>query len=80
MSRVRQRARLSRGVEEAPAAGEPLLISVPEAARLLGLGRTKLYELIATGEIEVVRIGRAARVPVASLRDFVDGCRTRHVG
>ena len=33
----------------------PLLIRVEEAARLLGLGRTKTYELIATGQLRAVR-------------------------
>lgn len=58
---------------------EPLLLSVVDAARVLGVGRTKLYELIAAGDIEVVRIGRAVRVPIAALREFVDHCRTSRV-
>ncbi|MEY2422457.1 MAG: hypothetical protein QOI95_2524 [Acidimicrobiaceae bacterium] len=40
---------------------ERLLLTVVEAATMLGVGRTKAYELIAGGELQVVHIGRAAR-------------------
>lgn len=53
----------------------PLLLRVHEAARLLGIGRTKAYELIAAGQLEVVRVGRCARVPAAAVTDYVDGLR-----
>lgn len=49
----------------------PLLLSVPEVAKVLRLGRTKVYELIATEGLPVVRFGRATRVPVASLQRWV---------
>jgi excisionase family DNA binding protein len=54
---------------------DPLLLDVREAARALGIGRSTLYELIAAGELEVVHIGRSARVPLAALHEFVDRCR-----
>jgi excisionase family DNA binding protein len=57
---------------------EPLLLEVRDAAQVLGIGRSTLYELIAAGEIEVVHIGRSARVPVVALQAFVD--RRRAVG
>ena len=50
----------------------PLLLSVPEVAKALGLGRTKVYELIATEGLPVVRFGRAVRVSVASLQQWID--------
>lgn len=49
-----------------------MLLTIPEAASVLALGRTTLYELIAAGELEVVHVGRAARVPVDALRQFVE--------
>lgn len=55
---------------------EALLLPIPEAARRLGLGRSKLYELIACGDIETVRIGRAVRVPVVALVEYVDRLRS----
>jgi len=51
---------------------ETLLLRPTEAAKQLSVGRTTLYELIAAGEIPVVRIGRAVRVPTAALRAWVD--------
>lgn len=50
---------------------EPLLLDVQEAARMVGIGRSKLYELIRKGHIPVVHIGRSVRVPVSALREFV---------
>ena len=50
----------------------PLLVTVPEAAELLGIGRSKLYELILDGTITTVSIGRARRIPVAALHDYVN--------
>jgi excisionase family DNA binding protein len=52
---------------------ERLLLTVVEAAAMLGVGRTKAYELIAAGELQVVHIGRAARVPLVAVRRYVDG-------
>jgi prophage regulatory protein len=40
----------------------PQWISLAEVQRVLGLGRTKTYELVATGEIPAVKIGRVLRV------------------
>ncbi|MGH9023716.1 MAG: helix-turn-helix domain-containing protein [Acidimicrobiia bacterium] len=51
--------------------------SIEEAARALGLGRSKIYELIAAGELETVHIGRAARVPVDALEVFITRLRQR---
>jgi excisionase family DNA binding protein len=51
---------------------EPLLLTVAEAGRLLSVGRTTVYELIAQGELRTVHIGRACRVPVAAVSDYVE--------
>jgi len=51
----------------------PLLVTVDEAGRLCAVGRSKMYELIARGEVPSVTIGRARRVPLAQLRDWIDG-------
>jgi excisionase family DNA binding protein len=48
-----------------------LLLTVEEAAEVLSLGRTKVYELIAAGEIPTVKIGRARRVSAKALTVFV---------
>ena len=50
---------------------QPLSVRVPQAATMLGIGRSKLYQCIAAGEIEVVKVGRATLIPVASLHAFL---------
>jgi excisionase family DNA binding protein len=51
---------------------DKILLRIEEAADVLSLGRSKTYELIQAGEIPVVKIGRATRVPATALRAFVD--------
>lgn len=48
-----------------------LLLEVEEAARVLGIKRSKLYELIGSGELVTVKLGRCRRVPVAALEAYV---------
>lgn len=47
---------------------EPHFTSIPEAAEVLGIGRSKTYELIGEGKLETVRIGRRRLVTVASIK------------
>jgi excisionase family DNA binding protein len=49
-----------------------LLVTPEEAARRLSVGRTTIYELMASGELQSVNIGRCRRVPVSSLSSFVN--------
>ena len=52
--------------------GLPVLLLRPEdAARALGVGRTKVYELMRSGALRSVRVGGLRRVPVAALNEFV---------
>lgn len=47
---------------------QPVLIRLDEAARLLGLGRSKTFEMAARGELPgVVRFGRSVRIHRAAL-------------
>jgi hypothetical protein len=46
---------------------ERLLLKVHEAAAMLGIGRTKAYELIGRGDLQVVHIDGAARVPLVAI-------------
>lgn len=50
----------------------PLLISVAEAAKRVGLGRTTVYQLIDAGKFPHKRIGRALRVPVKALEQWAE--------
>ena len=54
---------------------ERLLLTVVEAAHRLGIGRTLMYELLSSGQIESVHVGRLHKVPVAALSTFVERCR-----
>lgn len=55
---------------------EPLTVRVREACRITGIGRSKLYELIASGEIETIKVGSMTLIPMPSLRRFLDAVRT----
>ena len=57
-----------------PNSGLPRLLLTPEeAAHVLGIGRTKLYQLLAHGFVPSVRIGGSRRISTAALDDFVRG-------
>ena len=51
---------------------EKLLMKPSEVAECLGLGRTKTYELIASGQLSTVRIGGVLRVPANSVRRWIE--------
>lgn len=50
---------------------EKLLLKPQEAAEVLSIGRSKVYELIGTGELASVRIGASRRIPADALVEFV---------
>ncbi len=75
---VRTRDGLGAEVDEASVVTVPrLLLTIPQAAEALAVGRSTVYELIAGGALEVVHIGRCARVPVDAVHAFVEGKRAR---
>jgi excisionase family DNA binding protein len=50
---------------------DKMLLKPEEAARVLSLGRSTVYLLIASGELASVQIGRARRVPAQAISDYV---------
>ncbi len=60
-----------------PLCSEPISVRLPEAVRLTGLSRSRLYELIGAGEIEVAKVGASTLVLVASLRAYIERHRKR---
>ena len=50
---------------------EKLLLRPVEAAEAIGISRSKIYELLASGELPSVRIGASVRVPVEALRAWI---------
>jgi excisionase family DNA binding protein len=49
-----------------------LLLRPAEVADVLGVGRSKVYGLLATGELPSVRVGHSVRVPAAALHRWVE--------
>ena len=57
---------------------EPLLLKPIEAADVLRVGRSKIYELIAEGAIPTVQVGKRTRIPLEALRAWIrDGMTHR---
>ena len=48
-----------------------LLLRAGDVSRLLGVGRSTVYELIARGELPAIRIGRLVRVPRPALEEWI---------
>lgn len=49
-----------------------LLLRPIEAAEAIGVGRSKVYELLASGELPSIRVGASVRVPVDALRAWIE--------
>ncbi|MES9606174.1 excisionase family DNA-binding protein [Actinomadura sp. NPDC000929] len=62
---------------EFPTANDTDLLTVEEAAKRLRIGRTKMYALIASGEVESVTIGTLRRVPPECLTVYVSALMRR---
>ncbi|MGQ0631581.1 MAG: excisionase family DNA-binding protein [Sporichthyaceae bacterium] len=60
---------LPRPAPESPV--DRMLLTVEEAAAALGVGRSLMFELIAAGDVETVRVGRLRRVRPEDLRAYV---------
>ena len=59
---------------------EKLLLTPEEAAKLLSIGRSKVYELIGDGRLASVRIDASRRVPVSALLEFIERLQRRQGG
>jgi excisionase family DNA binding protein len=57
--------------------GERLVYSVAEAGELLGISRAFAYELVARGELPVIRLGRRRLVPKVALVALIEGGQKR---
>jgi excisionase family DNA binding protein len=56
--------------DSSPPTTTPIFVSPKEAARLLSLSRSRVYELMDAGAIESTRIGTRRVIPVSSLHAF----------
>lgn len=55
-----------------PFAGLPLLIPVPQAAKLLGISRAAVYRLASSGDLPIKHLGRRVYIVTARLREFIE--------
>lgn len=50
----------------------PMVFSVPELARILQIGRNSAYELVKSGQIRSIHIGKNIRIPKQALLDYLN--------
>lgn len=50
----------------------PVLYKVEQAAEMLSLGRSTVFDLIRTGELRSVQIGASRRIPASAITEYVD--------
>lgn len=55
----------------------PLVLKVEELMSILSIGRNTAYELVRSGQISSIRIGRIYRIPRASLEEYLQKCRNK---
>lgn len=60
------------------AKAEPLAYRINDAARVAGLGRTKIYQLIADGRLQAIRVGGRRLIPAWSLRSLIGAQELSH--
>lgn len=69
-------------------APRPITVRIKDACKMTGIGRSKLYLLIAEGKIETIKIGSMTLIPVSSLEALLETnrpeskarCRARTIG
>ncbi len=50
------------------------LLRPEQVAEVLDVSRNKVYELMAAGQLRSLKIGRARRVTIVALQDFIANC------
>lgn len=66
------------GTDRHGATAEPPLIRVEDAARMIGVGRTRMFELVWSNDVPSVRIGRSVRIPRGDARPQPDQPDNEH--
>lgn len=52
---------------------KPITVRILDACHMTGIGRSKLYELIESGDIAIIKVGRITLIRVSELEAFVEG-------
>jgi excisionase family DNA binding protein len=50
----------------------PITLRIADACRITGIGRSKFYELIKAGEIEVIKVGAITLVPMSGIQTLLN--------
>lgn len=53
----------------------PLLLTVEQAAQQLGIGRTTVFALLKSGDLESIPLGRLRRIPAECITEYIDRLR-----
>jgi len=61
--------------EQGPGGPTQLLLTPEEAADVLRIGRSKVYELMGRGDLESIKIGNSRRLPLDAISSFIDRLR-----
>ena len=67
----KERTMHATGTEFADLDDDLRLVTLPEAARFLSVSRGSLYDLLTTGQLASVHIGRSRRIPMGEIRRYV---------
>jgi excisionase family DNA binding protein len=52
---------------------QPIFLTVPEAAKVLGIGRSTAWNLVKKGELAVIKIGGSTKVPRSAIEGLAKG-------
>jgi len=55
----------------------PICVRIPQAVRLTGISRSRIYELLKAGDIDYVKVGNSTLILVESLHRFIDSLRVQ---
>ena len=47
------------------------LLTIDDASLTLSLGRSKVYQLVLSGELRSIKIGRSRRIPMEAIDEFI---------
>jgi excisionase family DNA binding protein len=53
---------------------EPISVRISVAVQLTGISRSRIYELIQSGDLEIVKIGRSTLIPFQNLKALIGSC------
>ena len=54
---------------------DPISVRIPDAVRMTGLSRSKIYSLIAAGDLEAAKVGRSTVITIESLKAVIQARR-----